>query len=212
MELRTLQWAGVGGLSLTGLFDGILGQPDWGTPRPLAQKRAPQQAIPNVALKTHTGAKVRFYDDLVRDKLVVVNMMYAGCNNTCPPTTHNLVKVQQLLKERMGRDIFMYSITLRPEQDSPDDLAHYAKLHGVQPGWLFLTGAARDVEQLRLALGFYDPDAAVDRQEGRHVGMLRIGNDAFRRWGMAPALADPRQIVAAIRHMDRKRPTAPAAG
>jgi protein SCO1 len=212
MDFRTLQLTGLGGLSLTGLFEGFLSQPDWSAPRPGAQRRAPQQGIPNVALKTHTGAKVRFYDDLVRDKLVVVNMMYAGCNNTCPPTTHNLVKVQQLLKDRMGRDVFMYSITLRPQHDSPEDLAHYAKLHGVQPGWLFLTGAPRDVEQLRLALGFYDPDAAVDRQEGRHVGMLRIGNDAFRRWGMAPALADPRQIVAAIQHMDRKKPTGQAAG
>jgi protein SCO1/2 len=60
------------------------------------------------------------------------------------------------------------------------------------------------VEQLRYALGFYDPDPEVDRQEGRHVGMVRIGNDPYRRWGMAPALASPQQIVASILHLDRK--------
>jgi protein SCO1/2 len=162
--------------------------------------------LPNIALKTHTGAKVRFYDDLVRDKLVVLNMMYAGCSNSCPPMTHNLVKVQQMLKDRIGKDIFMYSLTLRPEQDSAEDLAHFARLHGVQPGWLFLTGLPREVEELRYALGFYDPDPKIDKQDGRHVGMVRIGNDAYRRWGMTPALAEPRQIVAAIQHLDRKPP------
>jgi protein SCO1/2 len=100
----------------------------------------------------------------------------------------------------------MYSITLRPEQDSPEDLAHYARLHHVQPGWLFLTGSSPDIERLRYALGYYDPDPAIDKQEGRHVGMVRIGNDAFKRWGMAPALANPRQIVSHILHLDKRVP------
>jgi protein SCO1/2 len=133
-------------------------------------------------------------------------MMYASCNNTCPPMTHNLVRVQQLLADRIGKDIFMYSITLKPEQDTAPDLAHYARLNGVGPGWLFLTGAPPDIEALRYALGFYDPDPVVDQREGRHVGMVRIGNDPFQRWGMAPALAEPRQIVSAILHLDRKPP------
>ena len=205
MNFRTLELAGAAGVALVGMTEGLLNPPDWQGPAAVARAR-PQDHLPNVQLKTHQGKSVRFYDDLVRDKLVVINMMYAGCNSTCPPTTHNLVKVQEMLKDRIGRDIFMYSLTLRPEQDGPEDLAHFARLHGVHPGWLFLTGRPRDVEQLRFALGFYDPDPKVDKQEGRHVGMVRIGNDSFRRWGMAPGLADPRQIVAAIQHLDRKPP------
>jgi protein SCO1/2 len=205
LNTRRLELAGAGLICLTGLVEAFLDQPSLVPPaRPLS--RSPNESIPNVALKTHTGATVRFYDDLVRDKLVVINMMYAGCNNTCPPMTNNLVQVQQLLHDRVGKDIFMYSITLRPEQDSPQDLAHYAKQYHVQPGWLFLTGAAADIEKLRFALGYYDPDPDVDKQETRHVGMVRIGNDPFQRWGMAPALAAPRQIVSAILHLDRKPP------
>lgn len=162
--------------------------------------------IPNVELKTHTGKTVRFYDDLIRGKIVAINMMYALCNANCPPMTHNLVRVQQLLGARVGKDIFMYSISLRPEQDTPDDLAHYAKTFGVKPGWLFLTGAPQDIERLRYALGFFDIDPAVDQQVTRHIGMVRIGNDAYDRWAMAPALAAPEQIASAIRHVDRNRP------
>jgi protein SCO1/2 len=133
-------------------------------------------------------------------------MMYATCSASCPPTTQNLVRVQSLLGARVGQSVFMYSLTLRPEQDGPEDLAWYAKLHGVGPGWLFLTGRIEEVEELRNALGFYDPDPEVDREALRHTGMLRIGNDRVDRWGMAPALAAPEQIVAAIRHVDRGTP------
>jgi len=206
MNARRLGLAAAGAAALLGTGVALLGRPgEKGrapAPRPAGGDAG---RIPNVALETHTGRKVRFYDDLLRDKLVVINMMYAGCTNTCPPTTHNLLRVQQMLGDRVGKDIFMYSITLKPEQDSARELAAYAKSHAVQPGWLFLTGAPGDIEQLRFALGFYDPDAQVDRQEGRHVGMVRIGNDAHRRWGMAPSLADPRQIVSMIRHVTGER-------
>ena len=209
MNARRLELAGAGAFALFGMGLALVdGQPAGAKagPAPKPATRGKAEGLPNVALKTHTGKTVRFYDDLVQGKLVVINMMYAGCTNTCPPTTHNLLRVQQMLGDRVGRDIFMYSITLKPEQDSPVDLAAYAKSHAVQPGWLFLTGAPGDIEQLRFALGFYDPDPAVDRQDGRHVGMVRIGNDPYRRWGMAPALADPRQIVSMILHEDRKPP------
>ena len=206
MNTRRNLVAGAGAVSLAALGAAtLLRRPEPPLPRPSVGPRS-EDGIPNVPLTTHTGARVRFYDDLVRDKLVVINMMYAACNNTCPPMTHNLVQVQELLGNRVGKDIFMYSISLKPEQDAPADLAHYAKLHRVQPGWLFLTGQAGDIEQLRYALGYYDPDPEVDRQEGRHVGMVRIGNHPLRRWGMAPALANPRQIVSQILHLDTRLP------
>lgn len=169
----------------------------------LPKARRPQR-IPNVELKTHTGATIRFYDDLVRGKIVTINMMYADCEGICPLMTNNLVRVQESLGDRVGKDIFMYSLTLRPEIDTVQDLADYAEMHGVHPGWLFLTGSRENVERVRYALGFYDVDPVVDKQTTRHTGMLRIGNDAYDRWGMAPALAAPAQIVGAILHVDRK--------
>lgn len=197
MNTRRYLLAGVGAATL-----GVLGARAQSAP-PSKASRASHRQLPNVELKTHTGATVRFYDDLVRGKLVVINMMYADCEGLCPPMTANLVRVQELLGDRVGKSIFMYSVSLRPEVDTPQDLADYAEMHGVEPGWLFLTGARADVERVRYALGFYDPDPVVDQEAGRHVGMVRIGNDRFDRWAMAPALAEPAQIVSSILHVDR---------
>lgn len=173
-----------------------------------AAKTRAGQRFPNVPLKTHTGATVNFYDDLIRGKIVAINMMYADCEGICPEMTNNLSRVQERLGNRVGKDIFMYSITIRPEVDTVEHLADYAEMHSVDPGWLFLTGSRKNIDLVRYALGFYDPDPKIDKELNRHTGMVRIGNDAYDRWAMAPALARPEQIVGAILHVDRKLPKA----
>ena len=99
-----------------------------------------KKSFPNVPLVTHEGETVRFYDDLIKDKTVLINFMYARCADICPGMTANLKLVQKEFGERMGRDIFMYSITLEPEHDTQAVLKAYAELFRVKPGWKFLTG------------------------------------------------------------------------
>src|SRR5262245_8462120 len=81
---------------------------------------SPREAIhrryfPEVTLRTQDDKAVRLYDDLVKDKIVVMNFFYATCQGICVPITSNLVKMQSLLKERVGRDIFMLSFSLKPK-------------------------------------------------------------------------------------------------
>src|SRR5882724_4068504 len=78
------------------------------SPRELIRRRH----LPNVELITQDSKKVRFYDDLVKDRRVVIQFMFARCKDVCPMITHHLVEVQRILKDRVGRDIFFYSITL----------------------------------------------------------------------------------------------------
>ncbi len=158
--------------------------------------------LPDVPLLTHEGRQVRFLSDLVRGRVVFVNMMYAQCGNLCPPMTQNLRRVQQALGARLGRDVFMYSVSLLPEQDRPADLRDYMQRQGVGPGWTFLTGPRTSVESVRTALGFRDPDPAADADIARHTGMVRIGNEALDRWCMAPALAEPQQLLEALMAVD----------
>lgn len=100
------------------------------TPR----ERLAERSFPNVTLTTHEGKKVRFYDDLLKDKIVLINFMYVKCDGTCPSTTANLLRVQKMLGGRVGRDIFMYSITLKPEEDTPEVLSRYARAYKTEPG------------------------------------------------------------------------------
>jgi protein SCO1/2 len=164
------------------------------TPRERIQKHS----LPNVEVLTHTGQTLRFYDDLIKDKKVVLNFIYATCKGICVPVTSHLVEVQRALDGRVGRDIFFYSISLEPEKDTPEVLRRYAEAHHVGPGWLFLTGKPADIEALRQGLGFVDLDPVKDADTTNHVGMLRYGIESEMRWGACPGLARPEHILRSI--------------
>ncbi len=78
--------------------------------------------FPNVPLVTHEGKSVRFFDDLIKDKVVLINFVYTSCEDSCPLETARLAVVQRILGDRVGRDVFMYSITVDPETDTPEVL------------------------------------------------------------------------------------------
>ena len=160
-----------------------------------SRQKMAERYFPNVTLTAQDGRKVKFYDDLIKNKIVMFNFFYAKCDGICPGTTANLVKVQKLLGDRVGRDVFMYSITLKPHEDTPAVLKSYADAYRVRPGWLFLTGDARDIEHLRRSLGYTNPDPALDADKSQHIGMLRYGNEPRQWWAGCPGLAHASYIV-----------------
>ncbi len=163
------------------------------SPRELIQKRH----LPNVELITQDGKKVRFYDDLVKDRRVVIQFMFARCEEVCPVITHHLAEVQKMLKGRVGRDIFFYSITLSPEEDTPRDLKAFARMHGAD--WTFLTGKPDDILHLRKSLGFFYNNPKEDADRNNHSGMVVVGTEPLMRWAMCQGGADPEWIATVIR-------------
>ncbi len=140
--------------------------------------------LPNIPLVTHQGQKVHFYDDLIHGKTVMLNFFLVECTDgLCPTNTAKIRRVQDLLGDRMGKDVFFYSITLEPKKDTPTVLKEYASNFDIKPGWTFLTGKPADVEKLRRALGYVDWDPERDKVLSNHIGMARYGNDSLDRWG-----------------------------
>ena len=152
----------------------------------------------DAVLTNHEGKQARFYTDLLQGKRFLINFVFVGCTDVCDAVTQNLCMVQDLLGDRLGRDIFMYSITLLPEFDSPEVLNAYAERFGTKPGWSFLTGDPADIETLRRRLGFNDIDPVLDADIFQHAAMLRIGDERLDRWAMSAALLPPESLVQAI--------------
>ena len=163
-----------------------------------ARETIRQRYFPDVVLTTHEGKKVRLYEDLVKDRCVMINFMYAHCKGICSPITANLRRVQSILGDRVGRDIFMYSFTLKPDEDSPEALAGYVKERRIGPGWTFLTGAPDDIERVRQAFGFVDRDPVADADKTNHTGMVRYGNEGRQLWAAFPGMSKPDAIAKSI--------------
>jgi protein SCO1/2 len=159
----------------------------------------------NVPVNTHDGRTLRFYDDVLKGKIALISFFYTGCTAVCPLMTENLCRVQELLGSRVGKDIFMVSISLQPEYDTPEALSVYARSYGVGPGWLFLTGKKDDIELLRRRLGFVDSDPVQDADLEQHLGTVRITNEPMHRWSMSSALLNPAAIVRAVKRVIPER-------
>jgi protein SCO1 len=136
--------------------------------------------FPNVILTTQDGTKVRFYDDVLKGKIVVIDLIYTHCVDACPLETARLVQVQKMLGDRVGKDIFFYSISIDPSHDTPKVLKEYAEKYHVGPGWTFLTGKKADIELISRKLGLYsEPDPA--NRDG-HTPSVLVGDEPSGQW------------------------------
>lgn len=141
--------------------------------------------IPDVQVLDQDNRPRRFHTDLVRDKVVAVNFMYTTCATACPLLGIAFAGVQQLVGDRVGRDVHLISITVDPAVDTPARMKAWGDRYGARPGWTLVTGARPVILRLLRALG-----AAAGQKED-HPTFVLIGDDRrgewTRAWGLLPA-------------------------
>ena len=149
--------------------------------------------FPNVPLTTQHGTVVHFYDDLIKGRAVVINLVYTRCTASCPLETAKLAQVQRLLGDRVGKDVFFYSISIDPEHDTPEVLEAYARRFHVGPGWLFLTGKHEDIQLVSKKLGLA---SLIDRwNRDGHQPALMVGNESTGEWMRSSAVENPKFLA-----------------
>ena len=150
---------------------------------PKSQERAAREYFTDLPLVTHQGKQVRFYSDVLEDRIVLINGVCTGCKGIASGQAQVLSQLQVMLGDSLGRDIFIVSITLDPDTDDPGKIKEYAASLGSGPGWIFLSGTPQNVKRVTAKLGM-DLD---DLQSGR--GAYLLGNVKTTLWMKAPAHA-----------------------
>lgn len=160
-----------------------------------AKEAAPEKqpsaklTIPDVTLLDQSGREVRFYTDLVKGKVVVINFIFTSCKVVCPPLGANFAKVQSMSGGRVGKDVYLISVSTDPETDTPAQLRAWGERFGARPGWTLVTGEKARVDKLLLAL---TGDVA---RKGEHTAVVLIGSDARGEWRQAYGLAPPGRLL-----------------
>lgn len=148
---------------------------------------AAQKYFTDTELVTQDGKPVRFYSDVLKDKIVVINCFFATCQGSCLPMSRTMVKLQQLLEEKglQRKNVSFISISVDPEHDTPERLKKYATSIGGRPSWLLLTGTKVNVDFIHSKLGQYVEDKA------NHNNIFLIGNLKTGLWKKAFGLSKP---------------------
>lgn len=151
--------------------------------------------IPDVPVIDQDGKAVRFYSDLVKDKVVAVNFVFTTCTTICPPMGANFAKLQKLLGDRSGRDVHLISVSVDPTTDTPERMKAWGEKFGAGPGWTLVTGDRAEITRLLKSLGVYTASIAD------HSPLVLLGNDARHQWTRAYGLAAPARLAELIGDM-----------
>ncbi len=141
--------------------------------------------FPQAVVIDQNKSKSWFYEELIHDKLVLVNFTSVRGEKHFPIVS-NMVKVQNMIGDRLGEDVFIYTVTTDPYHDTPESLKELADKHGAK--WQFLSGKPDDVKAILAGFGI----------RGRINGLAWVGNERTGRWMTKTSRQHPLYIAEAI--------------
>ena len=153
---------------------------------------AARKYFTDVLLVNQNGEKMRFYSDLLQNKVVVINSFFATCTGSCLPLNRNLEKLQKALGDHMGKEVYFVSISVDPTVDTPPSLKAYAKKLNAGPGWFFLTGDKENVDFALKKIGQFVDD------KNDHLNIFIIGNERTGLWKKAFGLAKDEELMKVV--------------
>jgi protein SCO1/2 len=163
-------------------------EPSSPVPTAKTEEDIAREYFSDLTLTTMQGESVRFYSDVLKDRVVLINSFYTSSDGITPRQGQILTKLQGMLGDRLGRDFFMVSITIDPENDTPEKIREFAQGLGAGPGWIFLTGPPENVLEVNRRLG-QQPEHIDD-----HKGLYLLGNVATTLWVKLPVHAVPSDL------------------
>ena len=161
-------------------------------PPPEGQKPDQKKSIPDAELFNQDGKKIHFYSDLIKDKVVIVSLFFTSCASICPMQGESLSKLQAMLGERLGRDVYIVSVSMDPEGDPPERLKIWGLQFGAGPGWTLVTGKKSEIDKVAMAL------TGAPAVKGEHSPVVFVGSDKTGRWIRAYGLGEPARFVSLI--------------
>ncbi len=147
----------------------------------------------DVVLVDQDGKRHRLYSDLIAGKVVVVNSFFTTCEGVCPMMAKSLAEIQSYLGDRLGKDVYMLSISVDAANDTPPRVKEFSRRYEARPGWFFLTGDQQNVDFALRKLGQYA------EQKEAHTNVIVIGNERTGLWKKAFGMAPVDQLLPIVR-------------
>ena len=113
------------------------------------------QATRNIALPIYGEVNDFYLTDVngkelglpdLRNKVWVANFFFTTCSDICPMMTKHMAELNRSFELVPGIDLV--SITVNPENDSPQVLRKYKQLQKAKKNWVFLTGPREAITDL----------------------------------------------------------------
>ena len=156
----------------------------------------------DLTLIDQDGHAVRFVSDVIADRIVVMDFVYTSCTTVCPVLSALFGQVQGRLGDHLGEDVVLVSVSVDPTRDTPQRLKAYAARYQAQPGWIWLTGGKRTMDEVLDGLGAYSPNFED------HPSMVLVGDGRSGEWSRFFGFPSPDRIMDQVHALQAARQTA----
>ncbi len=198
LSFSSLGWQSAGLVLLAAIIGGVGAFAYVGTTeQPSTVFRWGKAYLPNVTVTTHRGQTVKFYDDLIAGKIVVISFVYTSCKSVCPVVLSRLRDVRDQMGESAASRTHFVSISIDPLTDTTEKLAQQAAAFDVGPNWTFITGDLASIDLIRYKLGERSGAAIA-----LHKNEVLMFNDVTSAWSRDSAFSDLGVLAMNIRAMD----------
>lgn len=156
-----------------------------------------EYAAPEVSLIRDDGRTVVLADELNDGRPVVLNFIYTSCTAICPLSSQVLAQFQKQLGKEAGK-VHVVSISIDPEQDTPERLRGYAKKYAAGKNWQHYSGSLEASIAAQKAFDAY----RGDKMNHVPVTLLRAGN--ARSWVRFDGFVSAEELVREYKKMVQK--------
>jgi protein SCO1 len=160
--------------------------------------KPPEIIVPDVKVVNQDEKPVNFYQDLIKDKIVVINFIYTNCKFICPPIGMNMGKLQSFLNQNGINNVHFIWVSRDPSNDTPQKLRVWREKFGKDQPWTLVTGTQSEIDKLTQAL-----TGGIERP-GDHGPLTLIGNDAHKKWIRVDGLAPSSKLSLVIKEVSEK--------
>jgi protein SCO1 len=160
--------------------------------------------IYDVNLKDQDGNVLSFKNEIVGNRVAVIIPFYTTCTSAYPILVFVFSKLQNMLGERLNRDVVLISITVDPRTDIPIRMKAYSRQQKAKPGWVFLTGKREDLTKVLMGSKIL---LSEDLESHNHLPVTVVGREGgvWRRFYGFPT---PDQLLREIEtYLAMERPT-----
>ena len=147
------------------------------------------------------GKKLRFYSDVLKDRVVLISFIFTNCEYACPMQAQKLKQTRAMMVPSIKDEVWYVSLSVDPERDTPEAMKKFAQRQGVDESrWIFLTGDKQNLDTIIRKLGQYTPDVEA------HTTLMLAGNTITRHWTRVMPMLTPPDIAQKMRELVEETP------
>ena len=167
--------------------------------KPAEPAKSTEVELLDRVLVDQNGDQTKFVSDVIGDRIVVMDFVYTSCTTVCPVISAVFGQVQDKLGEQLGDEVVLVSVSVDPVRDTPQRLKAYAAKHKAKPGWIWLTGGKRTMDEVLDGLGAYTPNFE------NHPAMVLVGDGQTGEWSRFFGFPSPDRLVDQVNSLQAAR-------